>query len=126
MKQELFCQNGQHKWKRERKRGRVPTNCPKHLKPVTTEPKSEPLEKARKAKAEKAEQRVIEERASLEQGVQTLRGRVERAQTVEEKAHARLRAKRTDKNLDEWLKLDGRLLDEIIALRAREAALERS
>lgn len=31
---ELYCELGKHKWVREPKRGRVPTSCPEHAKPL--------------------------------------------------------------------------------------------
>lgn len=48
MKQTLHCQNGNHEWKRDLKRGRVPLNCPKHKVVV---PKKSFKEEARLALA---------------------------------------------------------------------------
>lgn len=129
MKQELWCNNGGHKWKREAKRGRKPLNCPEHpntppvkkdVKPVNA---AKNLEKAREAKVKKAQEREQDQKVEAQAKVETLRERVEKAREAEEKAYARLKKSPTPKNQDEWLKLDGRLMAEVTALRAQEAKL---
>jgi uncharacterized membrane protein YccC len=125
MKQELYCENGKHKWTREAKRGRKPRHCPKHpdeQKPKVSsqETKIKALAKAREVKIKRAKQREAEEQENAVKHLEYLRERVQKAEQVEDKAHKRLLAKRTDKNLDEWLKLDGRLMAEVTALRAAE------
>lgn len=63
--QTLYCNNGEHEWQRELKRGRVPTNCPEHKATATTldeaEARTKRLQEGRQRQAQARRKIVIEE-----------------------------------------------------------------
>lgn len=63
----LHCQEGDHEWKRERKRGRKPVNCPDHRPVLETLESQERLDRLaegrRKASLAKAQQAAVDVKA---------------------------------------------------------------
>jgi hypothetical protein len=110
----LFCEIGQHEWERESKRGRKPSNCPEHTSTG-----------AIVRKVEKAQENKQKVREGLETAIAGLSARVAAATEIDDAAYLKLRQNPADEgSFKQWLRVNSRLLNEVVALRYQENKLQ--
>ncbi len=141
---ELYCQTGKHMWSRESQRGKRPLNCPEHSTAVPVvysltrtlhcaagHDYEAPRQRGRAPRYcpehqqsdVPAEQKAEANREALKATVAHHAERVERAVLVDDQAYAELLRNKGDKAFEGWLRANGVLLNEVLALRNREAML---
>lgn len=109
----IWCEAGEHYWDREPTRGRVPKSCPEH-----------------KAQAQptRRERKIIDRAQGIltaENLIESLKARVEHTIKLDDDAYLAMRANPNDDiAFNQWLKTNGRLLNEVTALRSHEGKLE--
>jgi hypothetical protein len=114
----VHCLGGDHSWYAPVKKGRMPLSCPEH---------SQDGKKIREG--ELAQEKKEKAQETLQGDLARKSARVEEATERDREAMSELKAgggasKCSIETFNEWLKANGRLLNEVLSLRATEKKLE--